>query len=240
MSQSKTGKISLSEFARHTASFAKKLLTGDFEQMILTHKEKAVLGLVTFKWLKDTKFELEDNQNTIHELRNMVSDLEEEVKRVSDMKSLPTDKEITPAQEKLLELREKFSFLEDLNDGDVIEITKNVELIHLEDNQVIFEQGFSGRQVYYILSGSVQIILQMQERTIPLAHLETESIFGEMAPITQEPRSATALAQGKTELLSFEIDDDRVMQSPLQFALLYRNFIKILSSKLILANTKKA
>jgi|SRR5580704_14557227 CRP/FNR family cyclic AMP-dependent transcriptional regulator len=63
--------------------------------------------------------------------------------------------------------------------------------------EVIFREGDEARELFVIRSGQVRI--QIGNRTV--AELSADSIFGEMALIDSEPRSATAVAVSDVELV---------------------------------------
>ena len=63
---------------------------------------------------------------------------------------------------------------------------------------VIFREGDEARELFVIKSGQVRI--QIGNRTV--TELAADSIFGEMALIDNEPRSATAVALTDVELVA--------------------------------------
>jgi CRP-like cAMP-binding protein len=72
------------------------------------------------------------------------------------------------------------------------------------DGQKVFAEGDPGDGMYFILSGAVRI--EKQTGTSAGAHktlaiLEAGDYFGEMALFDQQPRSASAVASGPTEIL---------------------------------------
>jgi CRP-like cAMP-binding protein len=73
----------------------------------------------------------------------------------------------------------------------------NVETRFFKAGTIIFHQGDAASEMFVIKSGTVRI--QLGNRT--LSELATESIFGEMALIDNEPRSATAIAITDVELV---------------------------------------
>jgi CRP-like cAMP-binding protein len=73
----------------------------------------------------------------------------------------------------------------------------NVETRLFKAGSIIFHQGDAASEMFVIKSGAVRI--QLGNRT--LSELPTESIFGEMALIDNEPRSATAVAITDVELV---------------------------------------
>ncbi len=73
----------------------------------------------------------------------------------------------------------------------------NIEARLFKAGSVIFREGDEARELFVIKSGRVRI--QIGNRTI--TELGPDSIFGEMALIDSEPRSATASAITEVELV---------------------------------------
>jgi CRP/FNR family cyclic AMP-dependent transcriptional regulator len=73
----------------------------------------------------------------------------------------------------------------------------DIEGRSLKAGSVIFREGDAANELFVIKSGQVRI--QIGNRTI--TELGQDSIFGEMALIDSEPRSATAVAVTDVELV---------------------------------------
>jgi len=73
----------------------------------------------------------------------------------------------------------------------------NIESRRFKAGSTIFREGDEANELFVIKSGKVRI--QIGNRT--LTELEPDSIFGEMALIDNEPRSATAIAVADVELV---------------------------------------
>ena len=73
----------------------------------------------------------------------------------------------------------------------------NIEARSFKAGSVIFREGDAANELFVIRSGQVRI--QIGNRTV--TELGQESIFGEMALIDSEPRSATATAITDVELV---------------------------------------
>lgn len=73
----------------------------------------------------------------------------------------------------------------------------NIEARSFKAGNVIFREGDAANELFVIKSGQVRI--QIGNRTV--TELGQESIFGEMALIDNEPRSATATAITDVELV---------------------------------------
>jgi CRP/FNR family transcriptional regulator, cyclic AMP receptor protein len=74
----------------------------------------------------------------------------------------------------------------------------NIDAKPLKAGSVIFREGDEARELFVIKSGEVRI--QIGNRTV--TDLKADSIFGEMALIDNEPRSATAIAVTDVELVA--------------------------------------
>jgi CRP/FNR family transcriptional regulator, cyclic AMP receptor protein len=73
----------------------------------------------------------------------------------------------------------------------------NIDARPVKAGGVIFREGDEAHELFVIKSGEVRI--QMGNRTI--TELSWDSVFGEMALIDNEPRSATAVAMTDVELV---------------------------------------
>ena len=74
----------------------------------------------------------------------------------------------------------------------------NIDAQPFRAGSVIFREGDEARELFVIKSGQVRI--QIGNRTI--TELGPDSIFGEMALIDNEPRSATPIAATDVELVA--------------------------------------
>jgi CRP/FNR family cyclic AMP-dependent transcriptional regulator len=74
----------------------------------------------------------------------------------------------------------------------------NIAARPLKAGSVIFREGEEAHELFVIKSGQVRI--QIGNRTI--TELSADDIFGEMALIDNEPRSATAVATTDVELVA--------------------------------------
>lgn len=74
----------------------------------------------------------------------------------------------------------------------------------LRDGEVIFRENDPGDRMFIIQSGTVSIHKQIDGKEHKLAELEKGEFFGEMAIVSNIPRSATAIAKGPVEILSFD------------------------------------
>ena len=100
-------------------------------------------------------------------------------------------------------LKDGVVFFENFNDGELLALLKSTQREIFEANEIVFKEGTRGDKMYIVIAGKVRIsrsIGRNQEEV--LATLDSGSLFGEMGPIDQSPRSARATASGDTVLLS--------------------------------------
>ncbi len=71
-----------------------------------------------------------------------------------------------------------------------------------DSGKVIFREGETGDRMYIIQEGSVRITKSMGEKVHVLAVLGKGDFFGEMAIVSQTPRSATTTAATTVKMLS--------------------------------------
>ena len=98
----------------------------------------------------------------------------------------------------------------------------------------IVKEGEVGDTMYAIINGAVDVVRGEGAAAQTVARLERGQIFGEMALVLKEPRTATVVTAEDTELLRF---NDRTLHRirgrfPRLAAKLYRNLTNILGTRL--------
>jgi len=74
-------------------------------------------------------------------------------------------------------------------------------------NEIIFCEFEPGQDFYFINSGRVRIVKIINNREKTLDVLEPGDVFGEMAILEEEPRSASAIAMDAVKVLKFHRDN---------------------------------
>jgi len=126
-------------------------------------------------------------------------------------------------------------FFEGLTDGDLDQVSRVCSLEEFPKEERIFSEGESGDKFYIIVSGGVRI-----EKKIPkvgpetLRKLKPGEAFGEMALVEEMPRSASAIADEDSRLVSIGKSDlDRLFGENHSVALkMLTAFCKTMSSRL--------
>ncbi|MFC1481210.1 Crp/Fnr family transcriptional regulator [Candidatus Neomarinimicrobiota bacterium] len=71
---------------------------------------------------------------------------------------------------------------------------RNQTIITFQPGEIIFHEGARGDKMFIIHTGEVKLTKKVEDLEIPLQNLKPGSMFGEMALIDNQPRSATAQA----------------------------------------------
>jgi len=74
----------------------------------------------------------------------------------------------------------------------------------LRNGEVLFREGDVGDEMYLIKSGKIKIVKKIGEETKVLAILTEGDFFGEMAIIDGSSRSAAAVSDSDTQLITFD------------------------------------
>jgi CRP/FNR family transcriptional regulator, cyclic AMP receptor protein len=86
-------------------------------------------------------------------------------------------------------------------------------------NEIIFCEYEPGNEFYFIHSGRVSIVKIINDREKTLDILGAGDVFGEMAILEEEPRSASAIAMDPVKVLKFHRDNfDTLLQGNPQLA----------------------
>ncbi|HEY8207326.1 MAG TPA: cyclic nucleotide-binding domain-containing protein [Myxococcaceae bacterium] len=87
------------------------------------------------------------------------------------------------------------------------DLKKIARLLHerrYQPGEVIFREGDPGAGMYIVRKGKVNIVIRRPDGSEQLvAPIEERQFFGEMALLESAPRSASAVAADKSELLGF-------------------------------------
>ncbi len=224
--------VSLKHFVNDAKRYVVDLNNNECEELIIT-KEDNHPFLVMMKHGK-LRILIENM------VRSKLREIDDVVARSVDNVNL---QQLNPAQLNLLKIRSKLACFKNMSEADVMSVTHDVAFLQYGANEMIFDQGHSGETVYYVVRGSVKIFAYNQEEENAtfklLATMGAGAVLGEMAPITKEPRSARAVSGAEgTILLSFAFhkEMDEANQKPM--FQLYKNFVTLVSQKLIETNNK--
>ncbi|MDG0811654.1 SLC13 family permease [Cohnella rhizosphaerae] len=124
-----------------------------------------------------------------------------------------------------------------LSNVDLAKVLGRLERRTLRADEMLFRAGDPGDGMYIVLRGRIALYVETDEGARrALTVLREGDMLGEMALLTGEPRSATAVAAAETEL--FEIGEETFRQLIEEHAMLSAYFIRLLSGRLTQTNAR--
>lgn len=151
------------------------------------------------------------------------------------------DKMITPEQLENLLLAEanyedvpettyNSPFLHLLVSADRGQLTQSLRELYFEPGEIVFHDGDEGDTMYLIWSGKIAIVKGDLASPVILSYRGPGEIFGEMAILEHQPRSATIVALDRLRVL--EINRQRFDQLLRDTPSVSRSIMELLSSRL--------
>lgn len=111
------------------------------------------------------------------------------------------DTSLASTETRIATLR-KCKFLQGLKDSVLSDLAAKAEILSIDGGTKIITRGEDGSNMYFIISGSARV----HHGEVVLANIGTGDVFGEMAVLDSEKRSASVTAENSTLLLVIERD----------------------------------
>jgi diguanylate cyclase (GGDEF)-like protein len=102
------------------------------------------------------------------------------------------------------ELLTKVSLFRALSPPDLQRLADNTEPLDFGPGQTIVEIGDPGRSLFIVMEGVVQVLYPSRASDFELARLGPGDFFGEMALLSDRPRSATVRAHSEVRIIKLE------------------------------------
>jgi signal transduction histidine kinase len=122
------------------------------------------------------------------------------------------------------------SFIQLLVSADRDQLSQSISELRFAAGEVIFHEGADGESMFLIWSGRVATVKGDLESPVILAYRTTGEIFGEMALLENQPRSASIIALEDTRLL--ELSRSRFEQLLSEQPAISRSIMEVLSARL--------
>lgn len=96
--------------------------------------------------------------------------------------------------------------LRGFKDAEKRKLLKFTNVLHFPKGQPVFMEGQIGAELYYVLSGVIEIVKKKQGKRQRLAVMGEGDMFGELGLITKKGRMASALTMEDSDLLAISED----------------------------------
>ncbi|HEX9710548.1 MAG TPA: cyclic nucleotide-binding domain-containing protein, partial [Candidatus Thermoplasmatota archaeon] len=114
------------------------------------------------------------------------------------------------------ELLTKVPLFKGLETEELQRLASATESVSFRPGETIVEIGDTGKSLYVLVEGSVQVLYPARSSDFELARLGPGDFFGEMALLNDKPRSATVKAVGTVRALKLDKDGFRriILEAP--------------------------
>ncbi|MCD6422985.1 MAG: cyclic nucleotide-binding domain-containing protein [Elusimicrobia bacterium] len=121
-----------------------------------------------------------------------------------------------------------------LSEEEIAHLERISQIYELSEGEVLFSEGDEDRDIFVVIEGAIAIKKKISGGEKTLAILKEGEIFGEMALFEKQPRSATACAVQRTEILRIEGENFEkfIQEKPEKGFLILLKMIKISSFRL--------
>ena len=137
---------------------------------------------------------------------------------------------------KYANLAQRIPLFKGISIDDVHKIFAKGMTVVMEKDNVIFYEGTTGNQMFVVLAGTIDLYAGKKKITT----LRSGEMFGEMALINNEPRSATAVAAERSQLFVLsETTFQKLMTKRVAIRMLL-NIVGVMSNRIREANKRLA
>jgi len=132
------------------------------------------------------------------------------------------------------QLLQDIYLFKDLSTDELKQLSEKGTVRTYSQDEEIFGEGDKAQSLFVIRHGTVHIRRDGKDRSIDVAQLGTGAHFGEMSFVDAEPRSATAVALERSELLEIGFDALHAYfdQNPVAAVKFYRSLSHFLAGRL--------
>ena len=135
-------------------------------------------------------------------------------------------------QKSVIETLKQVSFFSSLEDRHLQDVFKMSRLRQYQPDEIIIPEGVYDSFIYVLLNGEVTV--EKSGATIARLH-RTGDIFGELAIINYEPRSATVRSASRTSCLAVDaafLDNLLPGDRDVVYSVVYKLFAEVVASRL--------
>ncbi|HTY08066.1 MAG TPA: cyclic nucleotide-binding domain-containing protein [Candidatus Edwardsbacteria bacterium] len=136
------------------------------------------------------------------------------------------------------EVLKKVILFKYLSPSELDSLASRLQKRDIAKGTVVFKEGSDGQEMFLITKGEMEISISRNDSKLVLAELGESSFFGEMALITDKPRTATviALVDSEAYVLSKTEFQGLLVKEPQLMARLLMAMAEVLSQRIQATN----
>jgi CRP-like cAMP-binding protein len=92
-------------------------------------------------------------------------------------------------------------FLSELTQESFVAVARSLSILRLRDGDLVMRQGDTGDSLFLVASGQLRVFVDTPQGPRDVARLFENTLFGEMALITGQPRSASVAVVGEADVI---------------------------------------
>ena len=92
-------------------------------------------------------------------------------------------------------------FLSELTQESFVAVARSLIIMRLKDGQLVMRQGDAGDSLFLVASGELRVFVDTPAGSKDVARLFENTLFGEMALITGQPRTASVAVVGEADVI---------------------------------------
>jgi CRP-like cAMP-binding protein len=92
-------------------------------------------------------------------------------------------------------------FLSELTPASFVAVARSLTILRLKDGEVVMRQGETGDSLFLVASGELRVFVATPDGPKDVARLFENTLFGEMALITGQPRTASVAVVGEADVI---------------------------------------
>jgi CRP-like cAMP-binding protein len=149
---------------------------------------------------------------------------------------------LTEEEKRIVEFLNRSRLFTHIDTHDLVDIVPICRFAKMNNGDLVFQDNDPGRNIYIIVEGKVEIVLEtiLPNLEIKFSVLESGDTFGEISFVDDKPRSATArcLSDSKFIIINGLKMREHIESRPAIGSIFYQNAAKLLAERVRKMNHK--
>jgi CRP-like cAMP-binding protein len=130
----------------------------------------------------------------------------------------------------LLKLLSSIILFRGLEREELVELLRGASKVVFQPDELVFEEGYPGHSLYVVMQGSFQVFKKIDGAEAHIATVSVGEHFGEIALVTEQPRTASVRAV--EESIALRLTKSAVFAKPKVAVYLLKNMAGLMAAHL--------